>query len=117
MFNNVGRLYAATESGIFSSAAYETGPNSGVKLFSLLQNVPNPFNPSTLIKYKLAADSHVALQVYDVLGRLVKTLVNEDQRMGNYLVKFNGTGYTSGVYFYRLKAGSYSVTKKMLLMK
>ncbi len=117
MFNNVGRLYAATESGIFSSAAYETGPNSGVKLFSLLQDFPNPFNPSTIIEYAVPNKLHVKLIVYDVLGRLVKTLVNEDQRMGNYLVKFNGTGYTSGVYFCRLQAGSYSVTKKMLLMK
>ncbi len=117
VFNNIGRLYAATGSGIFSSDAYETGPNSGVKSFSLQQNFPNPFNPSTIIMYKLASDSHVTLQVYDVLGRLVNTLVNEDQRMGNYLIEFNGTRYASGVYFYRLQAGSYSVTKKMLLMK
>ena len=88
----------------------------------LFQNYPNPFNPTTAISYQLSAFSRVKLIVYDLLGREITTLVNEEKSPGNYEVKFNsetrrGESLPSGVYFYRLTAGSFSQTKKMLLMK
>ena len=85
--------------------------------FHLRQNYPNPFNPSTVINYQLAADELVTLNVYDILGRKIETLVNKRERAGNYSVKFNGSTLQSGVYFYRLQAGAYSATKKLMLLK
>ena len=85
--------------------------------FLLAQNYPNPFNPSTTIKYELPKASHVSLTVYDVLGRQVSVLVNEKRDAGSYEVKFNGSNLASGVYFYRLQAGSYVDTKKLLLLR
>jgi photosystem II stability/assembly factor-like uncharacterized protein len=89
--------------------------------FVLEQNYPNPFNPSTVIRYRLTVISKVTMKVYDVLGREVATLVNEEQPGGNYEVEFNPASSiqhpASGAYFYRLTAGSYTSTKKMLLLK
>ncbi len=94
--------------------------------FSLNQNYPNPFNPSTAIKYeipafvgdaKFASPTNVTLKVYDVLGREVATLVNKEQSVGNYRVTFDASTFASGVYFYRIIAGSFVQTKKMLLLK
>jgi tetratricopeptide (TPR) repeat protein len=87
-------------------------------------NYPNPFNPSTIISYQLPKDGFVTLKVYDVLGREVKTLVNEYKIQGKYEITFNGTGLASGVYYYQLRVADPSgkvnnsvVTKKILLMK
>ncbi|WP_337866977.1 T9SS type A sorting domain-containing protein [Ignavibacterium sp.] len=85
--------------------------------FSLNQNYPNPFNPSTSIKYQVSSISNVSLKVYDVLGKEVVTLVNQIQPAGNYEVSFNASSLTSGIYFYKLQAASFSQTKKMLLLK
>lgn len=88
--------------------------------FSLKQNYPNPFNPGTVISWSAsggAVGNFVTLKVYDVLGRLVKTLVNEHQAAGTHSVTFNAEGMASGVYFYQLKAGSFMSTKKMILTK
>lgn len=85
--------------------------------FALMQNYPNPFNPSTAISYQLPANSVVTLRVYDVLGKEIRTLVNERQNAGTYTIRFDGSGLPSGVYFYRLQAGNYSATKKLLFMK
>ena len=85
--------------------------------FELFQNYPNPFNPSTIIKYSIAKDNNVSLKVYNVLGQLVTTLVNEFQKSGEYKVTFNGENFASGVYFYKLESGSFVSTKKMVLMK
>ncbi|MEW5843437.1 MAG: T9SS type A sorting domain-containing protein [Bacteroidota bacterium] len=97
--------------------------------FSLSQNFPNPFNPSTAIKFSVPSVGaehvqplHVSLKVYDLLGREITTLVNEEKAPGNYEVRFNaetrrGESLPSGVYIYRLQAGSYSKTKKMILLK
>jgi hypothetical protein len=85
--------------------------------FTLEQNYPNPFNPSTTVKYELPKASHVSLTVYDVLGREVSSLVNERMEAGVHEVKFDGSNLASGVYFYRLQAGDYVTTKKLLLMK
>ena len=85
--------------------------------FHLYQNYPNPFNPSTIIQYQVANSGHVSLKVYDILGREVKTLVNEEKSIGTYKVEFNGEELPSGVYFYRLHAGSFVSTKKFILIK
>ena len=85
--------------------------------FSLLQNYPNPFNPSTVISYQVPANALVTLKIFDVLGREVEALVNERQNAGNHSVIFNAANLPSGVYFYRLEAGTYHDTKKLLLLK
>jgi hypothetical protein len=85
--------------------------------FSLSQNYPNPFNPATTIKYDLPQNSNVTLKVYDILGKEVATLVNENEQAGTYTVKFNANNLASGIYFYRINAGSFSQTKKFILMK
>ena len=89
--------------------------------FSLSQNYPNPFNPTTKIRYSIPTAVHVQLKIYDILGREVAALVNENQKPGNYEVEFStssGIRYlASGIYFYRLTGGNYTATKKMLLLK
>lgn len=87
--------------------------------YQLFQNYPNPFNPTTVIRYQISDFSHVILKVYDVLGRVVATLVDEYKEPGYYNVEFklNSDGYTSGVYFYQLKSGSFIETRKMILIK
>jgi photosystem II stability/assembly factor-like uncharacterized protein len=85
--------------------------------FSLKQNYPNPFNPSTKIKFHLPEISFVRIKVYDLIGKEVATLVNEEKSIGSYGVEFNATALPSGIYFYQLQAGNYVETKKMILMK
>jgi beta-glucuronidase len=85
--------------------------------FTLQQNYPNPFNPNTAISFQLSAVSSVALRVFDVLGREVAVLVNEELPAGTHTLRWDGSGLPSGVYFYQLKAGSFHATKKMVLMK
>jgi hypothetical protein len=86
-------------------------------IFALNQNFPNPFNPETTISYQLAAVSHVTLKVYDVLGRNVKTLVDEVKKPGRYETEFDTSQLASGVYFCTLHAGDFSQTKKLTLLK
>ncbi len=85
--------------------------------YKLDQNDPNPFNPSTTIRYALPQRSHVTLSVFNTLGQQVATLVNENEEAGYRDVRFDGTGLASGVYFYRLQAGEYVATKKLLILK
>ncbi len=85
--------------------------------YSLLQNYPDPFNPTTNIGYRLSAVSEVTVKVYDILGRAVETLVNGRQDAGSYSITFDGGRLPSGVYFYRLQAGDYSKVMKMILLK
>lgn len=85
--------------------------------FYLSQNYPNPFNPSTTIEFKIPESGFVTLKIYDILGREVKTLVNEEKTPGSYKVSFNASIFASGVYFYRLTSGSYTSIKKMVLLK
>ncbi len=103
---------------ITSSAEKSHIPNS----FSLSQNYPNPFNPSTLINYQIAKESYVTLKIYDIMGKEIAVLLNEVKQAGNYNVKISSSdiskpGVSSGVYFYRLTAGDFSQTKKMVLIK
>ncbi len=85
--------------------------------YSLDQNFPNPFNPSTVISYSIPKDGMVTLKIFDALGREVKTLVSEKQTVGRYNVTFDALRLSSGVYFYRLVSGNYVSTKKMLILK
>jgi len=85
--------------------------------YHLGQNYPNPFNPTTTIQYQLPQDARVTLKVYDILGSEVATLVNEEQQAGYREVQFNGISYASGMYVYRLTAGKYVSTKKMMVVK
>lgn len=85
--------------------------------FELNQNFPNPFNPSTKIRYSVASTSFVKLKVYDILGREIAELVNEEKPAGIYEANFEGSRLASGVYIYRLQAGNFIETKKMILLK
>ncbi|MBC8043177.1 MAG: T9SS type A sorting domain-containing protein, partial [Rhizobacter sp.] len=85
--------------------------------FVLKQNYPNPFNPATTLVYQLPQAATVSLKIYDVLGREVATLVNVRQAAGTYTAQFNASKLSSGVYFYKLVAGAFVQTKKMLLVK
>jgi hypothetical protein len=87
------------------------------KSFSLNQNYPNPFNPSTVISYQLSAVSKVTLKVYDILGKEIASLVNEEQQAGSYNVTFNASNLSSGIYFYTLKTDNFTQTRKMILIK
>jgi hypothetical protein len=85
--------------------------------FSLIQNYPNPFNPTTTISFSIPSSAFTSLKIYDVLGNEVATLVNEEKPAGNYKVSFNASSLSSGTYFYRIRAGSFIETRKMILMK
>lgn len=91
----------------------------GIKLLenSLNQNFPNPFNPETEINYTIANSGHVTLKIYDILGKELETLINEEQNPGKYSVIFNATKYSSGVYFYKIKNNEFTETKKMILLR
>jgi len=89
----------------------------GIKDFVLHQNFPNPFNPSTKIKYSIPQKSNVVIKVFDVLGNEMETLVNEEKEQGVHTVSFDASELSSGIYFYRIQAGSFIETKKMILIK
>jgi len=87
------------------------------KEYSLHQNYPNPFNPTTTIKFDLPNDGLVTLEVYDIIGRRISTLVNENRTAGSYEQVFNASSLASGVYVYKLQAGDFITSKKMILLK
>jgi hypothetical protein len=97
-----------------------TGVNTNKNIVSdykLEQNYPNPFNPSTKIEYDLPKEGMISLKIYDMLGREVKTLVNEHKNAGSYNIEFNANHLTSGIYFYRLTSGNFTQVKKLILIK
>jgi hypothetical protein len=123
-FNNAQQLIARQVqlTGTTSDIRGVEAPSPKPKAFTLLQNYPNPFNPSTAISYAVPKTSTVYVRVYDILGRLVKTLVNAQLSPGNYATVWNGMNdegqrVGSGIYFYTLEAGSFRTMKKMLLLK
>jgi hypothetical protein len=107
--------------GVYEYSFFPVGiTNQNEKIpkdFALHQNYPNPFNPTTLIIYDIPKEANVSLNVYDVSGRLVKNLVNENEKAGTFYLNFDASSLSSGVYFYKLIAGSYISTKKMILVK
>ena len=121
-FSNNLYMYAyANDSAILFKYTSNTSLISGnvnrVNNFKLSQNYPNPFNPETKINYELPNDGKVKLMIYDVLGREIKTLVNEVKQAGKYTVEFNGSNFASGVYFYRIESGKFTEVKRMVLVK
>jgi hypothetical protein len=88
-----------------------------VKGYSLSQNYPNPFNPSTTIRYSLPLRSHVTLTVFNTLGQQVAVVVNGNIDAGYHEIQFNATNLASGVYFYRIQAGSFVETKRLMLLR
>src|SRR5690606_328053 len=99
--------------GVTSAGTSDQLPDS----YSLEQNYPNPFNPATTIRYSIPEENPVTIKVYNTLGEQVLTLVNEVQSAGVYQVTFNLVNLASGVYFYRIEAGSFVQVKKMILNK
>jgi hypothetical protein len=91
--------------------------NETVTTFTLSQNYPNPFNPTTQIAYKISAPGKVLLEVYNVLGKRVATLVNASQPAGEYVASFNASGYPSGIYYYKLVSGQSQQVRSMTLIK
>jgi plastocyanin len=85
--------------------------------FELMQNFPNPFNPSTNIKFRISDHGFVTLKVFNILGDEVASLVNEEKSAGAYNINFDATGLSSGLYLYKLQSGSFVETKKMILIK
>jgi hypothetical protein len=85
--------------------------------FRLDQNYPNPFNPTTAIQYSIPQRRSVTLKVYDILGNETATLVNEEKQKGVYTVEYDASRLPSGIYFYKLQAGSFLQTRKMMLLK
>lgn len=108
-----GYLYRS----IHSTTSIVNEPNFFPLNFLLTQNYPNPFNPTTTVSYQIPERGFVSLKIYDILGREVVTLVNEEKPVGSYEVQFNGTSLTSGIYFYQLSTGNYTDTKKMILLR
>jgi len=88
-----------------------------LEVISHYQNYPNPFNPVSHLEFGISDLGFVSLKVYDVLGREIKTLVNEIKPAGTYKIEFDGSNFASGVYFYRLEAGDFIQTKRMVLIK
>jgi subtilisin-like proprotein convertase family protein len=103
----------------FNGAVTSIDPVSGnvPDRFNLYQNYPNPFNPATTIKFDLAKNSDVKIRIYDILGREVRTLVNEFKPAGTYELKFDASSIASGTYFYKIEAGDFVDIKKMVLVK
>ena len=114
---NVQRAIEEYESN-FASMTYSPPPATNpVDNYVLYQNYPNPFNPTTTIRYELPQDGIVTINIYNILGQRVKTILNEFKRADRYEITFNGAGLASGVYFYTLKVNNFIKTKKMILIK
>lgn len=110
-----GRVFKTTNNGGLTTIN-ESGNNLPVK-YGLDQNYPNPFNPTTNLQFSINKVQYVTLKVYDILGREIRTLVNESLKSGTYEVSFDGSQIPSGIYFYKLESENFSETKKMILIK
>lgn len=111
---------ADTSDNFFTIGAAVTGissPQNTVTTYALYQNYPNPFNPATLISYQLPKSGPVALIVFDILGREVRTLVNQEQPAGRYTITFDASNLASGIYFYRMQAAGFAQTRRLLLLR
>jgi len=139
--SNMGaRLYAFKDSVVYLAAGYNAAGQTSVLKFaarcyycnatgisnnnnniplsySLKQNYPNPFNPVTKISYDIPKSGFVTVRIYDILGKEIATLVNENKNPGSYIVEFDGSSFSSGTYFYRLESNGFIATKKMMLIK
>ncbi len=114
------KIFAATFDGLYYRNMTSTSIKKKEELpvdYKLYQNYPNPFNPTTTIQYEIPESGFITLKIYDELGREVKTLINQYKNKGSHEINFNASQLSSGVYLYRLTAGDYLSTKKMLLLK
>jgi ligand-binding sensor domain-containing protein len=115
-----GGVFVFNENGVILDVE-ENKTNLIAKDYSLMQNYPNPFNPSTVISYTIPVGTRrgvfVQLKVYNILGKEIATLVNEEKSAGSYSVNFNGSNLPSGVYIYRIQAGSFTQSRKLVLLK
>ena len=120
-FDNVyNRLYGAALGIYFNDSlvtSVHNSPSSEPETFSLFQNYPNPFNGSSIITYRLSEKALVNLTLYDVLGREITTLVNQEQQMGDYQIYFTPQNLSSGVYLVRMTAGTFTHTNKIAYSK
>jgi hypothetical protein len=117
---NSGKLYLSYYGAIVIFQFTATGINDKIisdNTFNLQQNYPNPFNPSTTITYSISKEENVKLNVYNLLGDKVASIVNENKQAGNYSIHFNASTLPSGIYFYKLETGQNSQIKKMMLIK
>ena len=130
LMGSVGQTFIGTSFNSFNSSAigfwniYQqdnlTSVENDEKIpdkFELRQNYPNPFNPSTTISFSIPKEEFVSLTVYNSLGEEVAELINETKQVGNYDINLNASGLSSGIYFYKIQAGSLIQTKKMILIK
>jgi hypothetical protein len=119
--DSTGTLYDFYVARLGTDTLFDTridpDPKPLPKLVTLSQNYPNPFNASTVIEYSLPSQTMVSIYIFDILGRKVETPVNSTQEAGHHSIVWDGADKPSGIYFYRLKAGDYSETRKMLLVK
>lgn len=121
-FTNISNGYVVGQDGLIFSTKYVTSIDdedfgTEINNYNISQNYPNPFNPSTSINYSIPATTKIKIAVFDILGREIAVLVNEEKSAGNHTVNFNGSNLSSGIYFYQLRAGNFSETKKMILLK
>ncbi|MGE5400075.1 MAG: T9SS type A sorting domain-containing protein [Ignavibacteriales bacterium] len=112
--NNIDGVYIVADP---PHSGTDEGAPAIAHRFSLEQNYPNPFNPATTIRYSVEKNGRVTLKVYDILGKETATLVDEYKTAGSYLVQFNGSGLSSGIYIYRLTSGEFTGTRKLILLK
>jgi len=113
-------IYIGTAKGVYKKNLVTGVTENNNKLpsrFILNQNYPNPFNPTTTISFQIPEKNFITLNIYDVLGKIIATLIHEEKSVGSYEVSFNASELTSGIYFYRLQAGKFIETKKMVLAK
>ena len=114
--SNTSENYTVTFGGAFNPIGIQQ-TSTIVKDFSLGQNYPNPFNPSTKIYFSIPKSDFVSLKIYDMLGREVSVLVNENLTAGEYEASFDANGLSSGMYYYKIQSGEYTSVKKMALLK
>jgi len=115
--HDTGEIVLSNRSSLVKLQLASSTQGDMPKSFALLQNYPNPFNPLTVIGYQISAPRLVSLKVYDILGQLVATLVDETQQPGTYRAEWDAGKSPSGVYYYRLRAGQFTDVKKMVLLR
>jgi hypothetical protein len=116
-YKSPSRKWGTTSAVINVSGIDEDLVGLRPEAFALYANYPNPFNPSTKIRYAISQTAFTSLKVYSILGEEVATLINEEKTPGVYEVNFDATNLTSGTYLYKLQAGNYTETKKMVILK
>ena len=108
--------YGGDRGAVFGTTSVDENPTQPL-YFTLANNYPNPFNAATMIEYSLPQSSHVTIEIYDMLGRRVTTLVDGTKSAGAYQVTWNAANQSSGAYYYRITTDTYSLTRKMTLLK